>query len=153
ITDNCANYPEADCSRYANASLDEFHDDCLQAYGGEHITITSSRFYNCATQGIFAGNASGGTFADWTIENTMVGGIPGGQSNHAIIIGGGWAPGDPPLYRGRFRFVQNTTDTANNAAMLFYPSAAIDPRAVFLVAGNITNWDPPCSAPGQWIFR
>src|SRR5262249_718059 len=95
ITDNCANYPEADCSRYAPASLDEFHDDCLQAYGGEHITITSSRFYNCATQGIFAGNASGGTFADWTIENTMVGGIPGGQSNHAIIFGGGWAPGDP----------------------------------------------------------
>jgi hypothetical protein len=154
ITNSCDNYPDPNCSSFGAPMPDQVHVDCFQAYGGDDIAIRSSRFYNCATQGIFAGNASGGTFSNWTIENTMIGGIPGGQSNHGIIFAAGWRPGDPPVYRGnRWRFVNNTTDTAKNAALLFYPSSAIDSNAVFLVAGNITAFDPPCNPTGRWIFR
>ena len=80
ITDNCSYYPEPGCNGLPAPNLDLFHVDCLQAYGGDRITIRRSRFFNCATQAIFAGTEGGGTFSNWTIENTMVGGIRRGAT-------------------------------------------------------------------------
>jgi hypothetical protein len=153
IANNCANYTDTNCSNFAPSTPNEVHVDCFQAYGGDTITIRASRFFNCATQGIFAGSANGGTFSNWTVENTMVGGIPGGLSDHSIVFGSAWRPGDPPIYRGnRWRFLYNTTDTAQRGAVLLYPSGAIDPNATFVVAGNITIFDTACDLPGRWIF-
>ena len=122
ITDNCSYYPEPGCNGLPAPNLDLFHVDCLQAYGGDRITIRRSRFFNCATQAIFAGTEGGGTFSNWTIENTMVGGIPrgrdGAQSNHAIFFGN--QEGRPYLF-GSFRFAYNTLNVDQSASFVIDP--------------------------------
>jgi hypothetical protein len=58
----------------SNDNEPEYHTDCVQIADGSGVVFNRSRFYNCATQGLYASADFGGGVIDGvTVENSFLG--------------------------------------------------------------------------------
>jgi chitodextrinase len=168
IARRCAAYPGPSAdgigSPLAGCADTTSHVDCIQLMGADTLTITGSRLYNCATQGIFlggsgpAGGPEGSTCANTgvgcyagpiLIENNMIGAVY--EAGSPLVIGRGATTPDPAFAPGTIVSVRYNSVLGTLSQVL----SASPPDEVDYIGdiGGWPSWVPCNQQPGvQYVF-
>ena len=152
IARRCAAYPGQNSVGIGPATCPgddgSAHVDCLQMNSGHNITIKNSRFYNCATQGVFlgggagnfpidttCGNSSGCYWGELKFQNNMIGARY--ESATGLGIGRGVDTQDPSFGPGTRVLIENNSVVGGLSSI-----GSIKPPTFVEWNNNIGTWQP-----------